>query len=247
MSTPDPSSAPAPNMSVRRLLRAADRGYLATRRRRGGEAPDWPYAALVLVAVDHDASPLLLISALAEHTQDIAADDRVALLIDGTAGLDEPLTGARATLLGRLWRTGEPRHRARFLSRHPGAAMYAGFKDFAFYRLAVERAHLVAGFGRIHWIDAAALLDGGDHSALAAAESEIVAHMNQDHAEALGLYAAKLLGLPPGAWTMTGVDAEGLDLRLGGRTARLGFARRIATADEARAELLRLAKQARAA
>jgi len=237
----------SPGQSARRLLRAADRGYLATRRRKDAEAPDWPYAALVLVAADHDASPLLLISGLAEHTKDIAADDRVALLVDGTAGLDEPLTGARASLLGRLKRTGEPRHRARFLARHPGAAMYADFKDFGFYRLAVERAHLVAGFGRIHWMGADALLDGGDHSALAAVESEIVAHMNQDHAQALALYATKLLGLVPGAWSMTGIDAEGLDLRLGGRTARLDFARRIATADGARAELVRLAKQARAA
>ena len=37
----------------------------------------------------------------------------------------------------------------RFLARHPDAGMYAGFKDFAFYRVAVERAHLVAGFGKI--------------------------------------------------------------------------------------------------
>jgi putative heme iron utilization protein len=237
----------SPGRSVRRLMRAADRGYLATRRRKDAEAPDWPYAALVLVAADHDAAPLLLISGLAEHTKDIAADGRVALLIDGTAGLDEPLTGARATLLGRLARTADPRHRARFLARHPGAAMYADFKDFAFYRLAVERAHLVSGFGRIHWIGADALLDRGDHAALAAAEPEIVAHMNQDHAEALGLYATKLLGLAPGAWKMTGIDAEGLDLRLGGRTARLDFQDRIATAEQARAELVRLATQARAA
>lgn len=237
----------SPGRSARRLLRSADRAYLATRRRGDGEAPDWPYAALVLLAVDHDASPLLLISALAEHTKDIAQDNRVALLVDGTHGLDQPLTGARATLLGRIEKTAEPRHRARFLARHPGASVYADFKDFGFFRVAVERAHLVAGFGRIHWVDAGALLDAaGDATELIAAESEIVRHMNRDHADAMSLYAVKLLGLPSGAWAMTGIDAEGLDLRLAGRVARLDFPRRVATAEQARAELVRLAKQARA-
>lgn len=237
----------SPGRSARRLLRSADRAYLATHRRGDVEAPDWPYAALVLLAVDHDASPLLLISGLAEHTKDIAKDNRVALLVDGTQGLDEPLTGARATLLGRIERTNEPRHRRRFLARHPGAAMYADFKDFGFHRVVVERAHLVAGFGRIHWIAAGDLLDNAtDSAALIESEKSVVEHMNGDHADAIGLYATKLLGRAPGAWTMTGIDAEGCDLRLGGKTARLDFSRRIATSDEARGELVRLVKQARA-
>lgn len=248
MNSPDPS----PASSVRRLLRACDRAYLATRRRGGEAGAEFPYAALVLLAVDHDASPLLLISALAEHTKDIAADGRVALLVDGTSGLAEPLTGARATLLGRIARTDEPRHRARFLARHPGAAMYADFKDFGFFRVAVERAHLVAGFGRIHWIAGAEILDpAGDSAALIAAEAEIVGHMNRDHAEAVSLYATRLLNQPVGAWAMTGIDAEGCDLRLAGpdsagRVARVDFPRRVANPEQARAELARLAKQARA-
>ena len=248
MTAAQQTPASAPNISARRLLRAADRAYLATHRRGDADYPGWPYAALVLLAVDHDATPLLLISGLAEHTKDIAADDRVALLVDGTVGLDEPLTGARATILGRAERTSDQRHRARFLSRHPGAAMYADFKDFGFYRVGVDRAHLVAGFGRVHWIGGAELIDrAGDAAELIAAEQDIVAHMNQDHADAIGLYATRLLNLPAGEWTMTGIDAEGCDLRMAGRVARLDFSRLVATVEQAQAELVRLAKQARAA
>ena len=108
-------------------------------------AATWPYASLVLVAVDHDLSPILLLSDLAEHTKAIAADDRVSLLFDGTHGLDQPLTGPRVTLVGRAARTDDARLARRFLARHPDAEMYAGFKDFHFYRVAVERAHLVGG------------------------------------------------------------------------------------------------------
>lgn len=203
-----------------------------------------PYASLVLVAVDHDATPVLLISQLAEHTRNLKADPRVALLFEETEGLEEPLTGPRVTVIGRAEVTSEARHRERFLARHPGAAMYAGFKDFAFYRVSVERAHLVAGFGRIHWIEGSELL-GRLESALAEREAGIVEHMNADHADAVGLYATVLLRQPPGEWRMTGCDPEGADLRCGARTARLDFGQIVTDADGARAELVRLVKKSR--
>lgn len=229
----------SPATLARRLIRSRPTAALATLA--GGA----PYASLVLVAVDHDATPLLLISALAEHTRNLAADPRAALLFDDTAGLDEPLTGARVTVTGRAEPSSEPRHRQRFLARHPGAAAYAGFKDFAVYRVVVERAHLVAGFGRIHWVEAEALLSKAE-PLLMARETDVVAHMNADHADALRLYATRLLDLPDGAWEMTGCDAEGLDLRLAGRVARLDFEHPVATAEDARTELVRLVKKARA-
>src|ERR1700733_1009397 len=142
----------SPAATARQLIRGLDRATLATSL--GSSEGQWPYASLVLVAADFDASPLLLISTLAEHTKNLARDARASLLFDGTQGLDDPLTGARVTVLGELRRDPDPVSRLRrFIARHPSAALYAGFKDFALYRLAVIRAHLVAGFGRIHWVD----------------------------------------------------------------------------------------------
>jgi putative heme iron utilization protein len=235
------TAAPPPELEIRRLIRGADRGYLATLLAGQGV----PYASLVLVAADHDASPLLFMSGLAEHTKNLLADDRASLLIDGTAGLADPLTGARATLVGRVAATAEPRHRARYLARHPKAEMYAGFGDFHMYRLAVERVHIVAGFGRIRWIDGAKALDE-PVTALIERESDIVGHMNQDHADALDLYATRLLGRSGTGWRMTGIDPEGADLRREGEVARLAFACRVLDAEAARAELVRLVRDARA-
>ena len=155
----------------------------------------------------------------------------------------------RVTVLGRAERTGDKRQIERFLARHEEARGYATFKDFHFYRVAPTRAHLVAGFGRIHWIEGGALLCRGNMDALSNAESEILAHMNADHGEALALYAERLLGLAPmpdsKPWRMTGIDPEGLDLEAGGVTARLGFDQPVLDPDAARAELVRLAKLAR--
>ena len=72
-----------------------------------------------------------------------------------------------------------------------------------------------------------------------------MSHMNEDHADAIALYATKLLGAPAGAWRMTGIDPEGCDLVLGARGLRLPFETRITSAAEARTELVRLVGVAR--
>jgi heme iron utilization protein len=232
--------------TVRNLLRGLDRASLASALP-GVDGAVWPYASLVLVAVDHDLAPILLLSNLAEHTKAIAADSRVSLLFDGTAGLDQPLAGPRVSMLGRAARTNDERLKRRFLVHHPDAEMYAGFNDFHFYRVAPERAHLVGGFGKIRWFTMAELLPTPPSDALAESEAEIVDHMNKDHADAIQLYAEKLLGMPAGDWKMTGIDAEGVDLKFAGRVGRLAFEIPISTAGEARKVLITLVAKARAA
>lgn len=225
---------------VRDLIRAGERAVLATAL---AGAASHPYASLVLVASATDGSPLLLISELAEHTKNLARDARLSLLFDGTS-LDDPLTEPRASVLGRAAFSNDAQERARFLARHPSADAYAGFADFRLYRVAVERAHLVAGFGRIRWVDGAEILLGDTHS-LAEAEPDILDHMNRDHADAIQLYATRLLGQAEGPWRMAGIDPEGCDLRAEGRLARLPFEAPVRSAEAARRELARLAQAAR--
>ena len=243
MNDTEKSPQPAPETLSRRLIRACDRAVLST------ALPDgaWPYGSLVMTACDHAANPLLLISDLAEHTTNLGHDNRASLLFDGTAGLDSPLTGARVTVLGTISKTDDPAARARYTARHPESEMFAGFADFNFYEMIVERAHIVAGFGVIHWIDRDDLLfDTAGFEDLAEAEDDIVTHMNEDHADAVQLYATSLLGLEAGDWTMTGVDPEGCDLRKSGDVVRVDFEKPAENAEAVRASLVRLVKAARA-
>ena len=233
-----------PEALSRALIRASDRAALSTATADSG----WPYGSLVMTACDHAARPLLLISDLAVHTKNLAADGRASLLFDGTGGLENPLTGARVTVLGRLTQSEDPALIARYTARHPDSEMYLGFADFHLYEMAVERAHIVAGFGAIHWIDSDDLLfDAARHAELAEAEADIVTHMNEDHRDAVGLYATNLVGLDAGDWRMTGIDPEGFDLRDGGRIARLEFENPVENAESARAVLVRMVNAARAA
>jgi len=243
---PVPPAPVPPGRAARDLIRRLDRATIATLGHPGGPAAGEPYASLVLVATMPDASPILLISTLADHTKNLAADPRISLLFDGTVGLDEPLTGARVSVQGRIARCDLPTARSRYIARHPSAAMYAGFKDFTFYTVDIRAAHIVAGFGRIHWLAASDVRDDiADAGSLIAAEPDIVAHMNADHADAVQLYATRLLGRSSDGWTMTGCDPEGADLRRGGEVARLPFGSRVTTPDAARAELVRLVTRAR--
>src|SRR5262245_8450200 len=81
----EPQSRSKPAILARRLARSRTRAALATSL--GGA----PYASLVLFAVDLDASPLLLLSGLAQHSRNIAFDPRVSLLLDATEGHPDPL------------------------------------------------------------------------------------------------------------------------------------------------------------
>lgn len=225
----------APGEAGRRLLRRGGRAALATSLRGA------PFASLVVYAVDHDASPLLLLSDLAQHSRNIAFDPRVSLLIDGTAELPDPLSGPRLTVLGRALAIADRRLRERFVARHPESTFYAGFADFKLYRVVVERGHLVAGFGQIAWIDGSDLLFSEDNSAIAAAEPAIIARVNEQLGDILAGCIARRLGHSGAGWRATGCDPEGLDIRSGAATARVEFDAPVSTADAVAAALAQLA------
>ena len=245
--TPTKSAPKAtPAEAVKKLLREARKAALATLDRQNGG----PYASLVTLATAADGAPLMLISRLAIHTQNILSDTRTGLLIDGTSPEGDPLAGGRVSLMGRVAITENSDEKRRFLARHPEAEMYAAFTDFAFYRFEIERAHYVGGFGRIVDLKPSdILIDVSRAAALLEAESDIVAHMNVDHTDALALYAAHSIGAQPdaAAWKMTGIDPEGLDLVGPAAALRVTFAAPIATPGDARKALAALAAEARTA
>jgi heme iron utilization protein len=232
MSDGGPSRDPA--AFARRLLRTRDRGALATSLR------GMPYSSLVLVVADLDASPMLLLSDLAQHSRNIAFEPRVSLLFDATEGYPDPLAGPRLTVLGRAKAADDEHLLARFTAHHPSASLYAGFADFRLYRIEVERGHLVAGFGRIEWIEASELLFTPDTRSLAAAEPAILTQINESHAGAIEFYGQRLSGRASTGWRMTGIDPEGVDLRCAGDTARLDFPNPVLSPEATRAALARL-------
>jgi putative heme iron utilization protein len=197
----------SPVATVRRLMRTARTAALSTLARRTGH----PFGSLVTVATEFDGTPIILLSGLAAHSRNLADDPRASLLFEDRISGD-PQTGARATVIGRVERiVDDGSARRRYLARNPDAALYADFGDFAFHRLVLEDGHLVAGFGRAMRVKAEDIrLDVSGASALAAAETELIAGFEGESARVAG-WAMRLDGAP-GDWKVVGLDPEGLDL-----------------------------------
>ncbi|MCX7932945.1 MAG: pyridoxamine 5'-phosphate oxidase family protein [Rhodovarius sp.] len=222
--------------AARCLLRAAASATLATQR--DGQ----PFASLVTHAVAPDGSLLLWLSALAQHTRQLEQEPRCALLAQGAASSPNPQTAPRVTVTGLARRIEDPRLKARWLARHPYAALYAEFADFALWRIEPQGALLVGGFAAAHRIRAEALRpDPAAVAAIEAAEPEIIAHVNAEHADALALIAGSDAG-----WRLSAVDVDGCDLTAGEVVFCLAFPAPVSDAEGVRKALILAARRARA-
>jgi putative heme iron utilization protein len=138
------------------LLRAQRIAHLATLRERA------PMASMTLVLAAEDFAAFYVhVSRLAWHTQDMEREARVALSIAQTDdGRADPFTLMRVTVRGEATRLGEDATlKARWLARFPAQAINFELPDFSFWRIAPRDARFVAGFGRIHNLSAAQLME----------------------------------------------------------------------------------------
>jgi putative heme iron utilization protein len=231
---------------AKELLRATRAGALATVDRNTGH----PFSSLVNVATDADGSPLILVSRLAAHTANLEADPRASVLL-AAAGKGDPLAHPRLTVLGAFGPIARDapdaaRAQRRFLSRHPKSRLYAGFGDFSFWRMQVVSAHLNGGFARAADLTASDILTPIEDAAeIVEIEESAVGHLNADHAGAVRLYATRLLGEVNGAWAVTGIDPDGVDLALGDQVARMPFDERVTSGHALRETLAGMAANAR--
>jgi len=214
---------------ARKVVRACRSGALATRDRDANT----PYVSFCACAFDFIGQPIFLFSDLADHTQNIKKDSRVSFLCEQASMRSNPQSGPRVTLVGEIEEIENEDLRALYLQIHPSAKMYAEFGDFNFYRLNVEKAHYVGGFGRAVWIEGAPYL--GDSAAFlnfSRNQSQIITHLNADFPEFARICATKLLKQRGKNWKVLRVDSDGVDLRLVSKTLRYPFENELKTTQD---------------
>jgi putative heme iron utilization protein len=138
---------------VLNLLHGTQAATLATQ---SLQMPGYPYATVVPNILDDHHRPILLISALAEHTKNLLADPRVSMSVTETA-IANVQDGQRLTLVGDAERF-EPSQDliARYVRYLPAAEQYLSL-DFMFFRILPKRLRYIGGVGRMGWVEADAL------------------------------------------------------------------------------------------
>jgi putative heme iron utilization protein len=224
-------------VTARRLLNHQSVGVLSTH---SIDVEGYPFGSIAPYTLNYDGEPAILISDIAQHTRNIKQNNKVSLTVF-KPDADDAQAGSRLTWIGDA----EPvdpsdnETRDRYLRYFPSAESYFETHDFSFYRIGLRRARFIGGFGQIFWIEPDAMLV---KNPFRETEKGIIEHMNRDHQQSLVHYC-KLFGRAGAeAVTMTGIDSEGFDLLADNRKLRIDFDSPIHATEEARANLIRLAR-----
>ena len=248
---PGPAEPESPPLAeqARTLVQSCRTGVLSTHSQR---LVGYPFGSVMPYAPDPQGRPLLLISHLAMHSRNLAADPRASLLVATDLASPGSLERGRITLLGKVEPVPDSETsalRESYLERNPEASTWIDFSDFSFHRLEPQDVYFVGGFGVMGWVDPGAYQVAAPDPLFDSA-TMIIEHMNEDHADALVLYCRRYAGLEASAATMTAVDRLGFRVRAQiaeeERDLRINFLREVKSSEETRMVLVEMVREARA-
>lgn len=249
LTPPVPSPRPTPAEAARTLMAQTRTAALASLSEDGT-----PWSSLVMYGLMDDGSPALMVSTLAEHGRNLIRDARASLMVAAPPSSPDPLASGRVTLAGRVERpTGarEGAAHAACLAAMASAKTFAEFGDVNLWTLQVERVRWVGGYGTMGSASAADYA-AAEPDPTAAHAARAVAHLNDDHADALLLMAQKLGGYPDADRAhCTSIDRHGIDLAVftprGVAPIRVGYEEPVTAPDGLRAATVALTRRAREA
>jgi len=222
------------NNEARRLFLQQSFGVLSTI---SLDVPGYPFGSITPYCADRQCRPVIYISRIAQHTQNILADSRVSLTVLENADSGDVQARGRLTCIAnaRPLSKDEEDVSERYFRYVPQARDYAGTHDFEFFRLELVRVRFIGGFGRIYWIEPDQFISQNPFSP--SQEARILQHMNEGHMAAVRHYAGA------DSVVMVGIDSEGFDVLNSSKKKRFFFPAPVSNMDEARQALIALAKQ----
>ncbi|MBN7806045.1 HugZ family protein [Agrobacterium rosae] len=200
----------------------------------------YPYNTATNIAVEPDGTPFFFTARLALHARNIEADTRISLVL-APFNKGDALTLPRLTLVGKavLMVDDEvPLAKARYIARYPKAKLYLSLPDTQLYRLNIEGVQINGGPARnasnITPLDLRTDLSGADEL-----EAEVT-RLNAIKGEASRL--ATMADRKSGAWKITSIDPDGINLASVSDLARLWFEERVENVNQLAKTLTQMAK-----
>lgn len=229
------------NNELQRLLSQSYQGVLSTHSQ---YLQGYPFGSVVPFCLDYQGKVVILISELAQHTKNLKIDKRCSLLVFAEG--DDIQAAARLTIVADAMPVAQDEVEAvaqRYYRYFPQSKDFHNIHDFSFWVLQPVKYRYIGGFGKIHWAEPQTVANPFS----AELEADMVEHMNQDHADALPLYAklANIIIADNVTISMTGIDNLGFHLRIAEKIIYITFPQPVTTPLQVRQTLVDMLKIAR--
>jgi heme oxygenase (biliverdin-IX-beta and delta-forming) len=226
---------------ARKLLLSEYQAILSTH---SVDVDGYPFGSVVPYCLNQKGLPVILISAIAQHTKNILSDPKVSIIAtEGSA--DDLQTVGRITYIGNAIKLKEDDTESieRYYSYFPQSRDFHKTHDFDFYQLQAVRIRFIGGFGQIYWVEKDEFLLPNPFSL--EEEKRMIDHMNKDHLDAIKHYCDlyDIQYLVDDVPVIAGIDSEGFNLRVNARLHRINFDEPVTTAENIRKVLVELAKK----
>lgn len=236
-------------IEARQFLRGTHHAILSTH---SAKFTGYPFGSVAPFVLGHDCQPIVLISDIAEHTKNIITNPKVSLVVFAKG--EDLQANARLTLIGEAEKLNK--NNANFMARYcrylPESVGYLAMHDFNFYRINIAQARYIAGFGKMGWLQGSELNNGellNANNTIAALETDMIEHMNADHADSMMQYCAYFYSVYPQTVNLIGIDCDGFDIEAvvedGIHILRFTFESPIFDANSARIAFMALRKAAK--
>ena len=231
-------------IQARALLRSQELGVLSTHSK---SMPGYPFGSVTTYVSTQNGEPIFYISDLAQHTKNILQNGKASFTVF-SGDENDANAGSRLSVVGTASRVDDnlrTRIEQRFFAAYPTSRKYKEMHDFDFFILKCERVRYIGGFGEIYWFGQEDWLL--ETPAWQSSEDSMVEHMNEDHSDALQLIYQNHYETPADTIKMLAINPESFLVRANSfKPQVVPFEKVAATAQDVRAQLVKLTNKARA-
>ena len=115
-----------------------------------------PYGSVMPFILD-EGSPVVFISDLAVHTDNIDARPQVSVMVFAPDKEGNVFNGSRVTFNGKMLIVKDEKKveklRKAYLAAHPDSEEFIDFGDFNYYKMEIKDIYFIGGFGEIGYVD----------------------------------------------------------------------------------------------
>lgn len=224
---------------AKRLVRQQHSGVLSTH---SVAEAGYPFGSIVPYFMTSQGNLIIYISAIAQHTRNIKSNVKVSMTIFDALEDDSQAAG-RVTVLGDAYPVTDDTLMAQYLALFPQATGYQQTHDFQLYEISTHRVRFIGGFGQIYWLNKEDWQCDG--VGFQQTSLGIIAHMNEDHQEAMAVILEHRFAVKADSVQMISSFPEGAHFRANEQTYYLAYSSACLTSQQVREQLVAATHAAR--